>query len=97
MQREFSEVVRALGQDRSDDELLDLFVKADKDKSGVIDYKEFKKIWCHALCTDPAAELEKRNIEPHKVDENSKLNVVKPILKKKQQVSEVGRAKNLGK
>jgi len=66
-QREFTEVVRALGQDLGDDDLLDLFVKADKDKSGVIDYKEFKKIWCHSLCPDPAAELNKRNIEPHKI------------------------------
>jgi len=84
-QREFTEVVRALGQDRSDDELLDLFVKADKDKSGVIDYKEFKQIWCHRLCTDPAAELEKRNIQAHTIKENSKLNVIGPLAKKRRQ------------
>lgn len=64
-QTEFQECVKALGQLRSDDELLELFVQADKDKSGVIDYKEFKKIWCHSL-VDPAVELEKLGGEAKK-------------------------------
>ena len=86
-QTEFQECVKALGQLRSDDELLELFVKADKDKSGVIDYKEFKRIWCHSL-VDPAKELEKHGIEPTRISRDSflsKMTNVGPLRRKQEQ------------
>jgi Ca2+-binding EF-hand superfamily protein len=80
-QTEFAEVVRALGQTRSDEDLLEIFDKADRDKSGVIDYKEFKGIWCNTL-VDPAVELEKLGKEPYRVKEDGILSKIKGPFKK---------------
>ncbi|GMI18476.1 hypothetical protein TrLO_g1181 [Triparma laevis f. longispina] len=85
-QTEFQECVRALGQLRTDDELLEIFVQADNDKSGVIDYKEFKKIWCHSL-VDPVKALEELGIEPMRISKDSLLNKMQigPLQKKREQ------------
>jgi Leucine-rich repeat (LRR) protein/Ca2+-binding EF-hand superfamily protein len=85
-QTEFSEVVRALGQSRSDEELLEIFDKADRDKSGVIDYKEFKKIWCSTL-VDAEAELVKLNIEPYRMSDDGLMSKIKvgPFVKMRTQ------------
>ena len=68
---------------------MEIFDKADRDKSGVIDYKEFKKIWCSSL-VDPAAALEKKGITPFKVKDEgffSSLNKIKvgPFVKMREQ------------
>ncbi|KAL4164322.1 hypothetical protein KRP22_004189 [Phytophthora ramorum] len=58
---EFADVLEYFGMDVSDEKQEKIFKKYDKDKSGYIDYKEFRSMWVRLV--DVREELTNRGIE----------------------------------
>ncbi|KAE9006243.1 hypothetical protein PF005_g12771 [Phytophthora fragariae] len=58
---EFADVLEYFGMDVSDEKQEKIFKKYDKDKSGYIDYQEFRSMWVRLV--DVRDELTKRGVE----------------------------------
>ncbi|KAG6574729.1 uncharacterized protein IUM83_10910 [Phytophthora cinnamomi] len=58
---EFADVLEYFGMDVSDEKQEKIFKKYDKDKSGYIDYREFRSMWVRLI--DVREELTKRGVE----------------------------------
>ncbi|KAG7398420.1 hypothetical protein PHYBOEH_011122 [Phytophthora boehmeriae] len=68
---EFADVLEYFGLDVSDGKQEKIFKKYDKDKSGYIDYNEFRSMWISLI--DVREELTKRGVEVPKHSRQSKL------------------------
>ncbi|OWZ15722.1 hypothetical protein PHMEG_00010582 [Phytophthora megakarya] len=68
---EFADVLEYFGMDVSDEKQENIFKKYDKDKSGYIDYQEFRSMWIKLI--DAREELTKRGVDIPKHTRQMKL------------------------